>query len=225
MAALHSPATGVVDFAKVAEALGEDIVATGWNHPPGNCRSAGPGRASGGSSSAIPGVIPPHRQRFSVRAVVRPTRGRLWRPGRTAHRSLSWRLPAASPAVRGSGSRQRLPGSRAWTAVSRRPPDPKHEWRSSGRTKCLDSAGPRCVQAGGHTGPRPSPRRLGWPGTWRLAARHWRAGLSEIHHAVSRRSFVAEAARLVPGLRGVKADLGAAGIRAQALEPRREAGR
>ena len=58
---------------------------------------------------------------------------------------------------------------------------------------------------------------LAWPGTWRMGARQWRAGLREIRHATSRRSFVAEAARLVPGLRGAKVEAGPAGIRAQAL--------
>jgi L-2-hydroxyglutarate oxidase len=48
-------------------------------------------------------------------------------------------------------------------------------------------------------------------------ARHWRAGLKEIRHAVSPSSFVAEAARMVPQLSGVRAEAGPAGIRAQAL--------
>ena len=48
-------------------------------------------------------------------------------------------------------------------------------------------------------------------------ARHWRAGAQELRHAVSRRSFVAAAAKLVPELRGAKAEVGPAGIRAQAL--------
>ena len=58
---------------------------------------------------------------------------------------------------------------------------------------------------------------LAWPGTWRLMGHHWRAGLKELQHAASPRSFVAEAARLVPELGGVKAEAGPAGIRAQAL--------
>ena len=65
--------------------------------------------------------------------------------------------------------------------------------------------------------PRDLAQTLGWPGTWRMASRQWRAGLLEMKHAVSRRSFVAEAARMVPGLRGAKVDAGGAGIRAQAL--------
>jgi 2-hydroxyglutarate dehydrogenase len=58
---------------------------------------------------------------------------------------------------------------------------------------------------------------IAWPGTWKLMAKHWRSGLRELHHAASRRAFVAEAARFVPALRGVKAEPGPAGIRAQAL--------
>ena len=58
---------------------------------------------------------------------------------------------------------------------------------------------------------------LAWPGTWRLMARHWRAGLQEMHHAASHRSFVAEAARMVPALKGGRVKAGPAGIRAQAL--------
>ncbi len=58
---------------------------------------------------------------------------------------------------------------------------------------------------------------LAWPGTWRLAARHWRAGLGEIRRASSRRTFAAEAARLVPGLRPADVQRGPAGVRAQAL--------
>ena len=58
---------------------------------------------------------------------------------------------------------------------------------------------------------------LAWPGTWRLMAKHWRAGLQEMHHAASHRSFVAEAARMVPALKGARVKAGPAGIRAQAL--------
>jgi 2-hydroxyglutarate dehydrogenase len=58
---------------------------------------------------------------------------------------------------------------------------------------------------------------LSWPGTWRLAATHRRAALQETLHAASRRSFVNAAAKLVPALRGVKAEVAPAGIRAQAL--------
>jgi len=43
--------------------------------------------------------------------------------------------------------------------------------------------------------PRDLGESLTWPGTWRMAARNWRAGLREIRHAASRRAFAAEAIR------------------------------
>jgi (S)-2-hydroxyglutarate dehydrogenase len=58
---------------------------------------------------------------------------------------------------------------------------------------------------------------VAWPGTWRFAARHWRLGLTELRRAASRRSFAAEAARLVPELRAADLERGPAGVRAQAL--------
>ncbi len=58
---------------------------------------------------------------------------------------------------------------------------------------------------------------LRWPGTWKMMAKQWRAGLVEMRNAASASSFVAEAARMVPALAGAKAEPGPAGIRAQAL--------
>jgi 2-hydroxyglutarate dehydrogenase len=65
--------------------------------------------------------------------------------------------------------------------------------------------------------PRDLGETLAWPGTWRLFARHWRAGLHELRNALSRRAFLGEAARMVPALNGIRAEAAPAGIRAQAL--------
>ncbi len=48
-----------------------------------------------------------------------------------------------------------------------------------------------------------------------LFARHWRAGIGELRHAVSRRSLIAEAAEFVPELS--EAEPAFAGVRAQAV--------
>jgi (S)-2-hydroxyglutarate dehydrogenase len=58
---------------------------------------------------------------------------------------------------------------------------------------------------------------LAWPGSWRLARRYWRAGLTELRHAASRRAQVAAARRLLPELRTSDFVAGPAGVRAQAL--------
>ncbi len=56
-----------------------------------------------------------------------------------------------------------------------------------------------------------------WPGTWRMASRHWRAGMAEQWRSLSRASFARACAALVPEI--VAADLapGGAGVRAQAV--------
>jgi L-2-hydroxyglutarate oxidase len=60
-------------------------------------------------------------------------------------------------------------------------------------------------------------RTVAWPGTWRMARRWWRTGVTEMHYATSRRHFVRAAGRYVPELRVADVIPGFAGIRAQAL--------
>jgi (S)-2-hydroxyglutarate dehydrogenase len=58
---------------------------------------------------------------------------------------------------------------------------------------------------------------LSWPGTWRMLARWWRTGVTELRHAAFRSSLVRAAARYVPDLRPGDVEAGPAGVRAQAL--------
>ena len=66
--------------------------------------------------------------------------------------------------------------------------------------------------------PRDLAESLAWPGTRRMIRRFWRAGLSEIRHAFSLRSFVAECRRYVPELQVSDVERSShAGVRAQAI--------
>lgn len=58
---------------------------------------------------------------------------------------------------------------------------------------------------------------LRWPGSWRLAARHWRYGAGELRRSLSRAAFTEEVRRLLPEV--AEADLrpAPAGVRAQAV--------
>jgi (S)-2-hydroxyglutarate dehydrogenase len=58
---------------------------------------------------------------------------------------------------------------------------------------------------------------LRWPGTWRMARRWWRTGLTEMHMAADRRAFVRACARYVPAVTAGDVEDGPAGIRAQAV--------
>ena len=58
---------------------------------------------------------------------------------------------------------------------------------------------------------------LTYPGFLRLAWKHWRAGLSEIHRSFSKAAFVTALQRLVPEVRADQLIPAPAGVRAQAL--------
>lgn len=66
-----------------------------------------------------------------------------------------------------------------------------------------------------------SPRDLGdelaWPGSWRMAARHWRYGTGEIRRSLSKRSFTEAVRRLLPAVTSADLVPAAAGVRAQAV--------
>ncbi|HEY5835371.1 L-2-hydroxyglutarate oxidase [Streptomyces sp.] len=95
----------------------------------------------------------------------------------------------------------------------------------------------RDVHGGVHLGPNavPAPAREGYrrrtvrlrdladtaafPGTWRIARRHWRQEAGEIRRSLSKRAFTADARRLLPALRPADLRPAPAGVRAQAVLP------
>jgi L-2-hydroxyglutarate oxidase LhgO len=56
-----------------------------------------------------------------------------------------------------------------------------------------------------------------WPGFWRMARKHWRAGLHEQRRSLSRSAFARACAALVPEVRAEDLTPGGAGVRAQAV--------
>ncbi|MFJ3927897.1 L-2-hydroxyglutarate oxidase [Streptomyces sp. NPDC090022] len=69
----------------------------------------------------------------------------------------------------------------------------------------------------GTVAPRDLADELLWPGTWRIARRHWRYGAGEIRRSLSKRAFTEAVRRLLPAV--TEADLApaGAGVRAQAV--------
>jgi (S)-2-hydroxyglutarate dehydrogenase len=95
-------------------------------------------------------------------------------------------------------------------------PDPRLPFLGVHLTRQIDGdvlIGPTALLAPG--------RRLGetlrWPGTWRMARRWWRTGLTELHHALSPAALTRAAARYVPELEPGDAERAWAGVRAQAV--------
>ena len=67
--------------------------------------------------------------------------------------------------------------------------------------------------------PRDLADTLGYAGFWRLAARHWRMGGSEIWRSLSKSAFTRALQRLLPEIRPSDLRPAPAGVRAQALSP------
>ncbi|MFF8960475.1 L-2-hydroxyglutarate oxidase [Streptomyces sp. NPDC014894] len=106
-------------------------------------------------------------------------------------------------------------------------PDPAFPFLGVHLTRGIDGSvhiGPNAVPALAREGYRPTtvrPRELAgtlsWPGSWRMARRHWRYGAGELHRSLSKRAFTTAVRRLLPSV--TESDLRPApsGVRAQAV--------
>lgn len=107
-------------------------------------------------------------------------------------------------------------------------PDPALPFLGVHFTRMIDGtleAGPNAVLAWKREGYRwwdMSPvdlaETLAFPGFWRLAGRFWRIGMAEYRRSFSKRVFVASLQRLVPAVRTEDVTRGGAGVRAQAVD-------
>ncbi|MEU6610506.1 L-2-hydroxyglutarate oxidase [Streptomyces shenzhenensis] len=106
-------------------------------------------------------------------------------------------------------------------------PDPAFPFLGVHLTRGIDSGvhvGPNAVPALAREGygwrtvrPREAAGTVAWPGTWRMARRHWRYGAGEFRRSVSKRAFAAEVRRLLPAVTRDDLVRAAAGVRAQAV--------
>ena len=107
-------------------------------------------------------------------------------------------------------------------------PDPALPWLGVHLTRGIDErvhAGPNAVLALRREGyrwrdvsARDLGEVLGYPGFWRLARRHARAGVAELARSTSKRAFAAALSRLVPGITAADLVRAPAGVRAQAVD-------
>ena len=58
---------------------------------------------------------------------------------------------------------------------------------------------------------------LSWPGTYKMARKFWRTGITEMGFAANKNAFVRACAAYVPALQVADVESGPAGIRAQAV--------
>jgi (S)-2-hydroxyglutarate dehydrogenase len=216
IAALHSPETGIVDFAEVARSFGRDV------------ENAGAIVITGCGVAAL--------DPRGGRVGVRHDRGET-ETGLVVSCAGAWSdrlaVAAGAPAeprivpFRGTYLRLR-PERRELVRASIYPvPDPELPFLGGHLTRGPDGEvllGPSALMVGARDAYKLARLRrtdlasaLAWPGTWRLAGRFWRTGLTELRHAVSKRAFVADLQRFVPELDAADVLPGPAGIRAQAV--------
>ena len=216
IAGLHSPATGLVDFARVAAGYAEDLARAGGSVTTG-CAVDGVTEREGTAT-----VV--HRLGTTRARVVAVCAG-AW-SDRVATAAGAPPEPRIVP-FRGGYLRLRPERAHLVRANIYPVPDPDLPFLGAHLTRGPDDAvllGPSALMVGARDAYSLARIRgndlrdtLAWPGTWRLAGHHWRTGLTELRRASSKRAFVAEARRFVPALRADDFVAGPAGIRAQAV--------
>ncbi len=216
LAALHSPATAITDYVAVAETYAEDI------------------RTSGGSielSTTVTGI----RRSPGLEVVTDRGAHRVGRlvicGGLQADRLARLADGEDGPRIvpfRGEYMTV-LPAKRALVRGLVYPvPDPRYPFLGVHFTRRVDGeleVGPNAVLALAREGYGRGDVRLAdvrgiasWPGFWRLAARHWRTGVTEVAGSLSMRAYMRTAQRYVPEIGAADVVRAGAGIRAQAVE-------
>jgi L-2-hydroxyglutarate oxidase len=217
VAGLHSPETGIVDFALVAASYAADVE-----------RAGGAVATGAGVRSLTPhgGTIAVEHEHGTTQAAFVVSCAGAW----SDRLAVAAGAPAEPRIVPFRGGYLRLrPERRDLVRASIYPvPDPDLPFLGGHLTRTIDGEvllGPSALMVGARDAYRVARLRgrdllsnITWPGTWRLAGRFWRTGLTEIRHAASERAFVSELRRFVPELSIADVLPGPSGIRAQALD-------
>ncbi|HWI75305.1 MAG TPA: L-2-hydroxyglutarate oxidase [Baekduia sp.] len=217
--ALHSPATGIVDYAEVARRLASDARARGAEIVTGHEVTDVEKRARGVRLTHRHGALDAHHAIFCAGA---------W-SDRLAVRAGAPSDPRIVP-FRGQYLKLRE-GARALVKGMIYPvPDPSLPFLGVHLTRQINGdvvlgptallSGSRAVGRISRVAPRDLMSSLSWPGTWKMGSRFWRAGVSEVRLAASRRAFVAACRRYVPEIALADVEDGFAGVRAQAVDRR-----
>jgi len=218
VAALHVTETGIVDYTRVNETLGRLVREAGGTVET-NARVGAVKRATSSM------VLETARGPFECRALVNCGGLQLDRIAR---------LCGVDPKLRIVPFRgdyyELVPERRSLVRNLLYPvPDPEFPFLGVHFTRMIGGgveAGPNAVLALRREGygrwsfsPRDAAAVASYGGFWRMARRHWRAGMGEVFRSLSTRAFVEALRRLVPELQIADVRRAGAGVRAQALEP------
>ena len=204
VAALHSPATGIVDFGQVARALASELEAAGTPVVL-NCGIEGV-EPRGGRIALRAGAGSEVRARFAVFCAGTGADKLAVAAGASPDPRI---VPFRGAYLYLKPEKRELVKSLIYPV-----PDAALPFLGVHLTRHIDgnvSLGPTALLA---------PRSVGdlvWPGTIRMAMKWWRTGITEIRHRLSQRTMARAAADYVPELSPGDFKGGFAGKRAQAL--------
>ncbi|MEU3255202.1 L-2-hydroxyglutarate oxidase [Streptomyces sp. NPDC006997] len=217
IAALHSPRTAITDYRAIAREFARDIEASG-----GEVRLGFPVT----SVTSVPGgvEVASGQDRRTVDRLILCAGLHSDTVARLAQDKAE---PRIMP-FRGEYMLLRPDRTHLVNGLIYPVPDPRYPFLGVHFTPRVDGSvevGPNAVLALAREGYRlakVSPRDLAglaaYPGSWRMAARHWRTGIKEYRGSLSRKAFMRDAAHYVPGVGVADVVRGGAGVRAQALD-------
>jgi L-2-hydroxyglutarate oxidase LhgO len=217
LTALHSPHTAITDFPAIARAYADDIVAAG-----GEIRLRTPVSRINPVREALDVLAGGERLRVDHLVVCAG-----------AHSDRVARLAGDDPSprivpFRGEYMFIRKEKTHLIRGLIYPVPDPRYPFLGVHFTRRVSGdvdVGPNAVLAlarEGYGWSRVSPRDLWsiatWPGMWRMAAKHWRTGVRELHGSMSKRAYMRSASRYVPEIGPDDVVRAGSGVRAQALD-------
>jgi L-2-hydroxyglutarate oxidase len=217
--ALRVPVTGIVDYRVVARKYAELVVAAG-----GSVRTG----------AKVTGFSPAGDRETQIATSAGDVRARCVVNCGGLHSDRIASLEGARPEARivpFRGEFHKLVPARSHLVkgIIYPVPDRRLPFLGTHLTRRIDGgieAGPNVVLALKREGyaktafsPRDAWEILTYPAFWRLARRHFARGLTEFHRSFSKRAFVRDLQRLVPGIREEDLQAGGTGVRAQALLP------
>ncbi|HEY3686137.1 MAG TPA: L-2-hydroxyglutarate oxidase [Streptosporangiaceae bacterium] len=247
VAALHSPHTAITDFTRVAQAFAADVMRAGGRVRLGmevtqvstrgdrvriGCvtRDA-TGGAEGVAREVADGPGSAARDAAGGQVTVLEFDRLVVCGGLHADRLGRLAGDTAGPAIvpfRGEYYRLRAERDDLVRGLIYPVPDPRYPFLGVHFTRRVGGGvdiGPNAVTALSREGYRWGDIRardlwetLTWPGSRRLAARHWRAGVREMYGSLVKAAFIAQARRYVPELTPGDVVAAPAGVRAQAVD-------
>jgi len=217
LAGLHSPLTAITDYTAISRAFADDVTAAGGEVRFGSAVTSV--EREGGGLVVGSGAGRVRVDRLIICAGV--------------HSDVVARLAGdtAAPRIvpfRGEYLRVREAKAHLVRGMIYPVPDPRYPFLGVHFTRRVTGeveVGPNAVLATAREGYRRGDVSwadlagiAGWPGTWRMASRHWRTGIRELHGSVSKRAYLRAARRYVPGIGPADVVRAGSGVRAQALD-------